>query len=137
MAQNSTSKKRGKYRTYSSSEKAHIAKFALENGVVKAAHKFSINESTVRNFKKMYIEERNRKRTAGEDYTMIDTLPSKKRGKPLIVGERIDAAIQEYVLEVRRHNGSINTAVVCAGARGLLKSMDATRLAEYGGPATL
>ncbi len=118
------------------SEKARIAKFTLEDGVVRAARKFQINESSVRNFKKTYIEERSRIRAAG-DYSTIETLPSQKRGRPLIVGERVDAAIQEYVLEVRRNNGSVNTAVVCAGARGLLKSMDATMLAECGGPVTL
>ena len=38
---------------------------------------------------------------------------------------------------MRRQNGPVNTAVVCAGARGMLNSMDATRLAEHGGQATL
>ena len=31
----------------------------------------------------------------------------------------------------------MNTSITIAGARGLLKRMDRTRLAEYGGPATL
>ncbi len=49
----------------------------------------------------------------------------------------MDDAIQQYVLEIRRHNGPVNTAVVMAGAKGLIKSMDATMLTEFGGPATL
>ena len=32
---------------------------------------------------------------------------------------------------------TINTAIVIASAKGILKSMDRTRLSEYGGPATL
>ena len=38
---------------------------------------------------------------------------------------------------MRENNGVINTAIVVAGARGLLKSMNMTMLSEYGGPASL
>ena len=67
----------------------------------------------------------------------MDELPPKKRGRTVIVGERMDTAIQNYILGVREGNGPVNTAVVIAGARGLLLSMDKTKLAEFGGPATL
>ena len=94
------------------------------------------DESAVRSFKKSYEEERARKRTAG-DACIIDELPPKKHGRSVIVGERMDAAIQNYILRVREGNDPVNTVVVIAGARRLLLSMDKTKLAEFGGPATL
>ena len=53
------SRKRGPYRKYSPKERAEIGKFAVENGVLAAARKYSkvfgkpINESTVHQFKQM------------------------------------------------------------------------------------
>ena len=38
---------------------------------------------------------------------------------------------------MRADDGTVNTAIVIAGAKGLLKSMNRTMLAEFGGPATL
>ena len=94
-------RKRGKYKAYTSMDRATIAKYSLMNGVGKAAHKFSISESTVRTFKLAYIKEREKKRKAGQDTSIVE-LPQKKRGRPFIVGERMDAAIQQYLLEIRR-----------------------------------
>ena len=96
-----------------------------------------IRESTIRGFKKAYLEEKSRKREAGEDDEMVRDLPPKKRGQPVIIGRKVDDMVQEYVLCVRAKGGVVNTAVVIAGARGLLQSLDRARLAEYGGPATL
>ena len=45
--------------------------------------------------------------------------------------------VQEYILCVRAKGGIVNTAMVIAGARGLLQSLDRARLAEYGGLATM
>ncbi len=91
-------RKRRKYKAYTSMDRA---KYSLMNGVGKAAHKFSISESTVRTFKLAYIKEREKKRKAGQDTSIVE-LPQKKRGRPFIVGERMDAAIQQYLLEIRR-----------------------------------
>ena len=49
----------------------------------------------------------------------------------------MDTAIQNYILGEREGNGPVNTAVVIAGARRLLLSMDKTKSVEFGGPATL
>ena len=38
---------------------------------------------------------------------------------------------------MREAKGVVNSNIVIAGARGLLKRMDRTQLDEYGGPATL
>ncbi len=54
-------RKRGKYKAYTSMDRATIAKYSLMNGVGKAAHKFSISESTVRTFKLAYIRKERKK----------------------------------------------------------------------------
>ena len=135
--------KRGPYKKYTPKERADIGKFGAENGVQAAVRKYSrvfrkpVNESTVRQFKRAYLAERARKRRAGDDDLTVEALAHRKRGRPLLVGSHMDSIIQEYILKVRESKGVVNTSIVIAGARGLLKRMDRTRLAEYGGPATL
>ena len=139
----SATKKRGRYRKYTPELRAAIGRYAVENGVRPAARMFSrqfdkkVNESTVREFKEAYMKERSRKRMAEDDDIGVDALPVQKRGRPLLVGKDLDSLIQQYVLSIREKRGAVNTSIVIAGARGLLKRMDRTRLAEYGGPATL
>ena len=106
-----------------------------------AVRKFSkddkkLNESTVRGFKNAYREELIKKRAACEDVDIRELQP-KKRGRPLLLGDHLDDAVQKYILDVRANDGTVNTAIVIAGAKGLLKSMNRTMLAEFGGPATL
>ena len=81
------SRKRGPYRKFSPKKRAEIGKFAVENGVLAAARKYSkvfgkpINESTVRQFKQAYLKERSRKRRTehSEDDLVVDELPLKKK----------------------------------------------------------
>ena len=60
-------------------------------------------------------------------------LPGKKRGRPVILGEKIDAIIQKYILSLRERGGAIYTAIVIAGANETVKSMDRTWLTELTG----
>ena len=73
-----------------------------------------------------------------EDATVcVCELPLKKRGRPLLLGERLDSMVQKYISDTRKVGGSVSTAVVIAGAKGILMTQDRTRLAEFGGPVTL
>ena len=58
----------------------------------------------------------------------------KKRGRPLLIGKKLDEAVQQYILKLREHGCAINTVMVLAVARVIVKSMDKTRLSKYGGP---
>ena len=49
----------------------------------------------------------------------------------------MDNRVQQYILKLIETGSVINTAVVISGERGILQSQDRTRLAEFGGPATL
>ena len=136
---------RGSYHKYTSKERADIGRYAPSNGVQAAKLKFSremqvkINESTVRLFKNQYKLELEAKRAGAEleSDTTISVLNVKKRGRKLLLGDKTDLMVQKYIADIRRVGGAVSTAIVRAGARGILLSQDRTRLAEFGGPATL
>ena len=73
-----------------------------------------------------------RKRKADEEMS-IERLPSKKRGRPLILGYNFDTMVQEYLRKVREAGGAVSSRVVIATAKGILLSCDRNRLVEYGG----
>ena len=136
------SRKGKKLRIYSPRERAEIGKLACSIGTTAAARRISkkfegINESTVRGFKKSYLNELRAKRLREEEDLTVEELPLKKRGRPLLLGKKLDEAVQQYIIKLREHGCPINTVIVLAIARGIVKSMERTRLAEYGGPTTL
>ena len=146
MLAKSKAKKKVKvsYCKYIPTQRADIGKYALENGVQSARKKFSrrlkveINESTVRLFKNQYRKELTKKREEDVSAT-ISELHLKKRGRPVLLGDRLDGMVQRYmyVSDIRKVGGAISTDIVRAGAKGILLNQDRTRLAEFGGPVTL
>ena len=72
----------------------------------------------------------------GEDLS-VNELQPKKKGRSLLLGKKLDNAVQEYILKLREHRCPINTHLTIAAARGITQVMDWIRLAEYGGSATL
>ena len=132
-------------RVYSLREQAGIGKLACSIGATAAARRISrnwfggtsINESTVRGFKKAYLNELHSKKLREEEDLTVQELPFKKRGRPLLLGKKLDEAVQQYILKLREHGCPINTVIVLAVARGIVKSMDRTRLEEYGGSTML
>ena len=48
----------------------------------------------------------------------------------------MDEFVRKYVLKVRKRGGAVNTTLVVAGAKGIVESLDRTRLVEYGGDIT-
>ena len=45
--------------------------------------------------------------------------------------------VRQYIESIRAKGGTINTDIVISGARGILETLDRTRLSKFGGPATL
>ena len=136
-------KTRGKYHSYSPEERAEIGKYATENGISAARRYFSrklgmrISNSTISGMKAGYKQEVARKRELEEEDDEVLELPEKKRGRHVLLGERLDKCVQEYVLKVRERGCAVNSALVVAGARGIVESLDRSRLVEYGGYVTL
>jgi len=134
--------KRKKRHVYSPKKRAEIGKLAGQIGPSEAARRFtrklgySVNESTARRFKKLYDQERKIKRMREEPEDIIE-LPLKKRGRPLLLGKRLDDQVQEYIMKLREYGCVVNTTIVVAAARGLATVIEPSRLSERGGPATL
>ena len=135
-----TSALRGNYNSYTSVQRGEIGKYSVENGVTSAAKHFSlkwnvnINESTARRLKAEYLEKLNEalKSKPGESVT-VDSLETKQKGRPLLLGEELDAAVQEYVSSFRIAGGVVNTVVVRAAAEGIISARDITKLTSHGG----
>ena len=127
---------------YTSEERAKIGRYALLNGVAAAARHFSrklsirLSESTVRSIKDAYKVEVNRKRKQHDDND-VSSLPVKKRGRSLLIGEDLDSKVQLYLKNVRNGGGVVSSRIAMAAARGVLLSYDKYKLAEFGGHVVL
>ena len=96
-----------------------------------------LHKSTVRGFKKMYQEELAKRREAGDIDVCVKKLTTKKQGRPVVLGERLDSMVQSYVLSLREKGCAIDISVVISAARGIVKSLQRSQLVEYGGPVEL
>ena len=136
---------RGKYNSYTAEQRAEIGKYAAENGATNAAKRYTaawgirINESTARRLKSEYLEKLKEevsksKRAMQESGSItIKALETKERGRPLLLGAELDAAVQEYIQSLREANGVINTVVVMAAAEGIVSARDFSKLSSHGG----
>ena len=136
--------KRGPYKTYSSSERSQIGKYASQHGATAASRHFStklkksVSRSTAKSMKKVYKEEL-RKRRCYDDGSSheISDLPAKKRGRKVLLGEDLDTKAQLYLKKVRQRGGAISARIAMAAARGILRKCNGSMLAENGGPIQL
>ena len=135
------SKKRGEYNKYSAKDKADIGKYASEHGVAKAVRHFKdkdVKESSVRDWKKLYEKElKERLRSAGVEEVRVESLPGKTRGRPPLLGEKLDKYLQEIITEMRSRGTAIGSTIVVAVAHGILLKHDKQQLEEFGGPIKL
>ena len=60
----------------------------------------------------------------------LPELPSKKIGRPLLLGNDLDKQVREYVKYLRKRSTAVNIAVVIAAAEG---NKDASLLSSNGG----
>ena len=134
-----TAKKRGQYKSYTASEKAMIAKRATECGVTNTVRYFShkfvdrpLCEGTIRTWVKQYKRELISQRECNKD-TNIEKLESKRRGRPLLLGDELDKRVQLYVKALREAGAVINTSITMAAAEGVVKSFDSNLLQCNGG----
>jgi hypothetical protein len=91
-----------------------------------------LGESTVRLFKRQYLGALKKCAVDGE----VKTIPSKKRGKPLALGQ-LDEDVQKYVRALRKAGTAVNAAIVLAAAEGIVTSRDRTLLVRYRGTIDL
>ena len=98
-------------------------KYAAENGNAAAVKKFKgsfdgqLGESTVRLFKQKYYREllKAKESTPRGVAVEVKSVPSKKRGRPLTLGE-IDKEVQAYIKSLRKAGTAVSFQVVLAAA---------------------
>ena len=121
---------------YDPKVRLQIARYACFHGVTAAALHFSrklecrIQPSTVQFIKEAYLNEIKKMRAVGNTDPM-NSLPHRKKGRPLLLGEKIDAIVQLYVKKVRATGGGVSSTLVIGAATGFLKSLDKTGAREH------
>ena len=106
-------------------EKATIGKYAGEHGVASAVKKFktkNLKESSVRDWRDAYLREFNeklKKAKPGEEVS-VKELSSKKRGRPVLLGAKMDECLQQLLLGMRSRGTPVGTTVVIGAAKGIL-----------------
>lgn len=139
----STTKKRirGTYDRFTPEEKAIIARRAIQNGITKTVMKYintlqdrKLKESTIHTWITKYKRQLELRRCTGiEVAANITRLEQKRRERPLLLGEELDRYTREYIAELRRNGGIINTENVSSAAMGIVKKFDAYLLGSDGG----
>lgn len=123
---------------YSPRKRAKIGAYACLHGAAAAARHFSnkmgtsVSESTIKSIEICYKEEL-RKQRAGTGSSVVKSLPEKKRGRTLLLGDELDKKLQLYLRRIREDGGLVTAGVAIAAARGLLMAEHRNRLVENGG----
>ena len=96
--------KRKLYKKISDLLRAKMAHYALQNGNATAVQKFSkefdapLNKSLVRSLKKSYVTvQKAKKRKTSEVDVVLESLPPKKHGFPLLLGHKLNTQMQAYI----------------------------------------
>ena len=133
-------KPRGPYSSLTPAQKYEIGKRAAEHGVT-ASIRFYKNkyphlapkETTVQRLKNCYKDCIKAQasvtfKTGGAAEAVVQELPNKKVGCPLMTGDETDKQVQHYITELRKRGCIINTTVDIAVGEGILLNKDANLL---------
>ena len=130
---------RGTYLKLTEEQKAEITKYAVENGNCSAVRHFNkkfdmlIKESSVRTWVEKYKFECEKKRKAGEMDLSVKSLPSAKRGRPLLLGEELDKQVQGYIRALRDEGGVVTIPLTMAIGTAIVESSNRMLLSKNGG----
>ena len=134
-----SSSSRGRYEVFLPDEKAKIGKRVAEYGVLASICHFSkiyldlvLKESTVRGWKNKYKNEILKLKKSNEE-VVVRELVDKKRGRPLLLDNKLGVQVQVYVNALHLNGGTVNTAIVIATGEGIVKDHDSNLLCENGG----
>ena len=119
---------------YSPKIRADIGRYAMINSITATSRHFtrklgvSVSTSTVHSITQSYKRKRHEE---GQD--TITYLPNKKCGRPLLLSEDLDKAVQQYLHKVRESGGVVTARIAQAAAKGILSYFDRSVLTEFGG----
>ena len=118
---------RGPYVKLTASQRLEIAKKAAEMGTTSAIRYYKrkypnlkLTEPTVRRLKNSYAFEL--KKRPLQEKGSLEELPTKKRGKPLMIGEELDREVKNYLTEIRKRGGVVNVAIALGVGKGIVKN---------------
>ena len=106
-----------------------IARYASLHGISARATYYTrklghrVQNSMVHCIKSSYQDQLKRIRM-GRSNKPLDSLPHKKQGRPVLLGEKIDRMVKADIKNVREAGESVSSQVVIAAARGILTSLD-------------
>jgi transposase-like protein len=119
-------KKRGSYLSFTPEEKARVAQYGSVHGVQPVLRRFSeefdreLKENTVRDWIKAYQKELQNKRRSGCNL-VVSHLCGKKRSRPFLLGEKVDAEVQTIIRAMRDSGAVVNTSIAIAIAMGVVR----------------
>jgi hypothetical protein len=71
--------------------------------------------------------------SAGNVNVQCASLPKSPRGKPLLLGEKLDEEVQNWIRKVRLNGEVVNARIVMAGAEAIVQKHARHKLSKYGG----
>ena len=93
-----------------------------------------LKPTSAQTWKTKYLDELNRKLKERETENLtVMSLPIKKRGRPLLLGEKLDSEIKSYIKAVCEVGGIVTTSITIAAATAIMRKADRNLLAENGG----
>ena len=95
----------------------------------------TLSPSTLFAWKEKYLYELKQRRSDKDP--SVNELPSKKRGRPLLLRSELDERVQLFLKQLRANGAVINTAIVMATAEGIVQNEDSNLLAKNGGTIVL
>ena len=72
-----------------------------------------------------------------EDSGDLPELPTKKRGRRVLLGDDLDWKVQLYLKKVREGRGVVSARIAMVAARGIVLTCDRSMLVEFGGHVEL
>lgn len=143
LLQEKKSGRKGPYITLTPAQRYSVGKRAAEHGITATIRYYAkrfpdlaLKETTVRRIKKAYLLELKSNPRESDDET-VPELPCKKKGRLLLIGEELDKQVRDYLYVLRKNGTLVNTAIVIACGKGIVKSKDANLLAANDGTITL
>ena len=137
LSQGSTTGTRGPYSRFSSEKKAEITRRAAEHGVASTVQYYAgkfylLKESSIRMCRNAYIAELEKNKKDLKDDLIVKKLPEKKRGRPYLIGEKLEMQVRAYLQTLRANCGVINTSIAISCAEGIIMNEDSNLLACNG-----
>ena len=68
---------------------------------------------------------------------IVESLPSKKRGRLLLLGSEFNDQVKSYIKDLRGKEGNVDTTEVIACAEAMVNRADKKLLKDNGGPIDL